>query len=123
ILPRNAFHSKSYFTADVHLGQEFPVLPNGRAKTEFYMDIINLPNLLNKNWGVLDQVGFPYVWAPVVAVNCPLAANARACDANAGTNVYLYQQFKQTNLQGPVITPTSPPPATWVIKFGARLKF
>ena len=125
ILPRNAFHSKSYVTADLHLAQEFPILPHSLAKAEFYVDIINLPNLINKNWGVLDQVGFPYVWAPVVAINCQLPGNAATCGAQGKGqgNYYLYQQFKQTNLQGTVITPNSPPTATWVIKFGTRIKF
>jgi hypothetical protein len=49
----------------------------------------------------LNQVAFPYALAPVVAVNCQLAGNAWACGANAGKNVYLYQQFKRATSSAP----------------------
>jgi hypothetical protein len=125
IMPRNAFRSKSFFTADLHLAQEFPIYPlRGGSKVELYADIINLPNLINKDWGVLNQVAFPYAVAPVVAVNCQLPQNAAACAGAKGTgNYYLYQQFKPGNVVGTVITPSSPPTPVWVIKVGARFKF
>lgn len=124
ILPRNGFRSHPFFSGDLHLAQELPVYPvHGGSKLELYADIINFPNLLNKNWGILNQVAFPYALAPVVAVNCQLAGNAGACGANAGKNVYLYQQFKPGNIVGTVITPSSPPTPLWVIKLGARFKF
>jgi hypothetical protein len=128
ILPRNGFRSKSYFTGDLHLGQEFPLYPldGSRLKAEFFMDIINFPNLLNKNWGALNQVSFPYAAAPVTAINCQLPQNAAACSANGGKgtgNYYLYQQFKPSNVVGTIQSQASPPTPTWVIKFGARVKF
>lgn len=126
IMPRNAFHSKAVASADVHIAQEIPVFfTGGRAKAEVYMDIINFGNLINKNWGAISQVGFPYALAPVVAVNCQLPGNSAACTAQGrGTgNYYLYQTFKPGNLAGTLQVPSSPPTPTWVIKLGARLKF
>lgn len=122
IMPRNGFHSKSVVSADLHIAQEFPVLPHDRAKVELYMDIINLPNLINKNWGIIDQVGFPYSLAPVVARNCQLPQNAAACVKGQG-NYFQYDSFKPANLTGQVQIPTSPPTPTWLIKMGARFKF
>ena len=124
ILPRNGFRSHPFFSGDLHLAQEFPVYPvHGGSKLELYVDLINFPNMINKNWGILNQVAFPYALAPVVAVNCQLAGNAGACGANAGKNVYLYQAFKPGNITGTVITPSAPTTPLWVVKFGARFKF
>ena len=130
IIPRNAFRSKDVASADIHIGQEIPVFfTGGRAKAEIYMDIINVGNLINKNWGAISQVGFPFALAPVVAINCALTKipqNVTACNAqgHGAGNYYLFQQFKTgASLQGTLQTPSSPPTPTWVIKVGARVKF
>jgi hypothetical protein len=120
IIPRNNFHSRDVSTFDLHLAQEVPAFFPGRAKAEVYMDVINLANLLNKNWGVISQVGFPYSLAPVVARNCQLATNT--CVAGRG-NYYQFDAFKPGNLAGTVQTPSAPPTPTWVIKVGMRYKF
>jgi hypothetical protein len=130
IIPRNAFHSRTVASADLHLAQEIPAfLPRG-AKGEVYMDIINLGNLINKNWGTISQVGFPYSLAPVVAKNCQLVAagaagkgtGANQCIAGQG-NYFQFDAFKPGNLAGTLQTPASPPTPTWVIKLGIRYKF
>jgi hypothetical protein len=130
IIPRNAFRSKDVASADLHIGQELPAFFPRGAKAEIYMDIINLGNLLNKKWGAISQVGFPYSLAPVVAKNCQLVAAGAAgkgtgqqqCVAGQG-NYFQYDAFKPGNLAGTLQTPTSPPTPTWVIKVGARYKF
>ncbi|MDB5444244.1 MAG: TonB-dependent receptor [Phenylobacterium sp.] len=130
IIPRNAFHSKDVASADLHIAQEFPAFfPNG-AKGEIYLDIINLGNLINKNWGAISQVGFPYALAPVVAKNCQLVpagapgkgTGATQCVAGQG-NYFEYTAFKPGNLAGTLQVPTSPPTPTWVVKLGVRYKF
>lgn len=126
IIPRNAFHSRDVASADLHIAQEFPAFFPRGAKGEFYLDIINLANLLDKNWGTVSQVGFPYALAPVVARNCQLASGAgtaqTACIAGKG-NFYQFDSFKPGNLAGTLQVPVSPPTPTWVIKMGIRLKF
>ena len=139
IAPRNAFRSPDVLTADLQLAQEFPAWFPGEAKHgakgEFYLDIINLPNLINKNWGIDNQVGFPYVFAPVVASNCqfsgvvvPGVGNFPVCAAGRG-NFYQFNTFRPpvtaagVNQFSTVQSLASPPVPTWVIKMGIRFKF
>ncbi|HLY78055.1 MAG TPA: hypothetical protein VKQ70_01680, partial [Caulobacteraceae bacterium] len=139
IAPRNAFRSPDVLTADLQFSQEFPAwFPGGAkggSKGEFYLDVINLPNLLNRNWGIDDQVGFPYVFAPIVAANCqfsgvtvPGIGGFPTCAAGRG-NFYQYNTLRPTvtpanvNQFSTVQTLSSPPIPTWVIKMGIRYKF
>ena len=134
IAPRNAFRSSDVNTADIHLGQEVPaIFPHG-AKGEFYFDIINVLNLLNRNWGIDNQVGFPYVFAPVTAINCQFSgvrldgATMPVCAHGQG-NFYQYNAFRPqvtatgSNQFSTIQTLANPPVPTWVIKFGVRYKF
>jgi hypothetical protein len=109
------------------------LFPHG-AKGEFYFDIINVLNLLNRNWGIDNQVGFPYVFAPVTAINCQLSgvklggATLPACVKGQG-NFYQYNTFRPqvtatgANQFSTIQTLANPPVPTWVIKFGVRYKF
>jgi hypothetical protein len=142
IAPRNAFKSPDMLSADLHIAQEipawFPGAAKGTAKGEFYVDIINLPNLIDKNWGILNQVSFPYVFAPVTAYNCQfsgvpvsvpgVAAAFPSCLGGRG-NFYQFNTFRPpvlangVNQFSTVQSLASPPVPTWVIKLGVRYKF
>jgi hypothetical protein len=142
IAPRNAFRSSDVVSADLQLSQEFPAWFPGTAKNgakgEFYLDVINLPNLINKNWGIDNQVGFPYVFAPVTALNCQfsglpvqipgVAPTFPTCVAGRG-NFYQFNTFRPpitaagVNQFTTVQSLSSPPVPTWVIKMGVRFKF
>ena len=130
IAPRNAFRSPDVFSGDLHFGQELPAWPPKGAKGEFFFDIINLGNLLNKNWGVDSQVGFPYVFAPVTAYNCQFSGKTingtvmPVCASGAG-NFYQFTTFRAptTTNFATVQSLTSPPVPTWVLKMGIRFKF
>ena len=137
IAPRNAFRSPDVFSGDIHIAQELPAWPPKGAKGEFFIDIINIANLINKNWGIDDQVGFPYVFAPVVASNCvfsglvvPGSTPAKplgtfpVCAAGRG-NFYQFNTFRAptTSNFATVQSLTSPPVPTWILKFGIRFKF
>jgi hypothetical protein len=126
IAPRNAFRSRNVAEFDLHLAQEFPAYFLPEAKGEVFFDVINLGNLINKNWGIINQVGFPYTQAPVVARNCQTATGAGTgatqCVAGKG-NFYQYDAFKPTTGATSVQTQISPPVATWVLKMGVRFKF
>lgn len=49
---RNGAINPWYMQADLHLAQEF-LVDKRKHKFEITLDILNLPNLLNKNWGVI----------------------------------------------------------------------
>jgi hypothetical protein len=134
IAPRNAFRSSDVATGDIQIAQEIPALFPKGAKGEFYFDIINFLNLIDRNWGVDTQVGFPYVFAPVTALNCQLSGltldgvKVPACAAGRG-NFYQYSTFRPqvtsagVNQFSTVQTLANPPVPTWVLKFGVRYKF
>jgi hypothetical protein len=107
ISPRNGFKGDDVTRIDLHFSQELPAFfPNG-AKLQAYMDIINFGNMLNSNWGALEQVDFFYA-APIVAV------------AQTG-NRYTYSNF-----QAPVKTLSNsdaPNRSLWQIKFGLKYSF
>jgi len=138
ISPRNAFKSRDYATGDIQFAQEIPGgFPHG-AKGELYISIINFVNLMNKNWGIDNQVGFPYVFAPVVAYNCQWSGKTfgsgsgavvmPSCVTGQG-NYYQYNTLRPqvtaagVNQFSTVQTLNQPPVATWAVKFGVRYKF
>ncbi|KPF82494.1 hypothetical protein IP70_21015 [alpha proteobacterium AAP38] len=57
ILPRGAFESSWTYSVDAKLAQEIPAPIEGH-KAIVTMDILNLTNLLNKNWGRQQSVPF-----------------------------------------------------------------
>lgn len=69
ITPRNAFKSPDVTTFDIHIEQELPAFFPGGARLSVYADIENFGNLLNDEWGVIQQVGFPYTSGNVAASN------------------------------------------------------
>jgi outer membrane receptor for ferrienterochelin and colicin len=73
IAPRNAFFSDWVQKIDMRLAQELPGYGD-TGKARLVLDIENLPNFLNKNWGQVKQVDFPYM-APVADVSYDAASN------------------------------------------------
>lgn len=67
IAPRNEFFSDWVQKLDMRIAQELPGYGE-KAKARVVFDVENVPNLLNKNWGQIKQVDFPYM-APVVDVS------------------------------------------------------
>lgn len=60
ITPRNAFKSPDVTTFDLHIEQELPAFFPGGARLSLYADIENIGNMLNDEWGVIQQLAFPY---------------------------------------------------------------
>lgn len=121
IAPRNGFRSRDVTTVDFHFGQEFPAfIPNG-SKLEAYMDILNLGNMINNHWGVLQQASFPYALAPITAQNCQAgfspATGTGSCLKGNG-NFYQYNSFVQKSESANFSSQS-----TWQIKIGFRYKF
>ena len=122
IAPRNAFRSRSVTDADIEFNQEIPVFfPYAKAKAELFFDIFNIGNLINSNYGVLEQYGFPYLASDVVALNCQANAQANSCTGGAA-NKYQYQSFQR---KAPTITTSGSgvPVSLYALKIGVRYKF
>jgi hypothetical protein len=133
IAPRNAFRTESVTTVDLRLSQEFsvPFVPTGKVKV--YMDIENFGNLLNKEWGVLEQYPF-YRAVGTVVLQCGTGA-AGACAAPGA--VYNYSQLQTPNQLRNASTVGRPgdlgnvarrpvailPSSVWQAKLGVRVEF
>ncbi len=95
IAPKNIGRSPKFTRIDLHLEQELPTFV-GRSRFTLFGDIENLPNLLNRKWGQLKQVGFPYQ-ASLVSVNCAPGTGGGAPDC--GTYYFSQAQAPVATLQ------------------------
>ena len=59
IAPRNSDRSSFVNTFDLRLSQELPGFWDGH-KSELWVDVLNVGNLLNKDWGQISEIGFPF---------------------------------------------------------------
>jgi hypothetical protein len=112
IAPRNAFFSPWVTTADLRLAQEIPTGIKG-TRGVLTLDIENLTNLLNEDWGRFEQVNFPYV-APVLDASINAAGQ------------YVYRP--RSGNTGPTPAPVSLPvgdqiSSVWRIQLGVRIEF
>lgn len=112
ISPRNAFKSPDVNTVDLHIEQELPAFFPGGARISAYAVVENLGNMLNNEWGVLQQQGFPFYSTDVVALNCA----RQTCSSGAG-NFYQYNQLSQDTAN------SFSGASVWQVKFGVRYKF
>ncbi|MFI4976640.1 MAG: TonB-dependent receptor domain-containing protein [Caulobacterales bacterium] len=124
IAPRNAFRTHDVTTIDVRFSQEIPAFFPRNAKLLAYIDIINLGNLLNNHWGVLDQYDF-YRGVPVVSIACPTGQIVNGQHTCAGASQYVYSGLRTAT--GTVDKPVSPftviNPSLWQLKFGLKYRF
>jgi outer membrane receptor for ferrienterochelin and colicin len=109
IAPRNAFTSPWYTVADLRLAQELPAFFKD-AKGIISLDIENLANLINDEWGRLSQVSFPYV-SPVVQVN------------GITDGRYTYAPISGQTGPRTVVNSISALPSVWRIQLGIKFQF
>ncbi len=110
ITPRNAFNSPWVTIADLRLAQEIPTFFKG-TRGVLTLDVENLGNLIDSDWGRLRQVSFPYV-SPVLDAAI-----------NPTTGKYIYRPVSgATAPQDPSFT-ASALPSVWRIQLGVRFEF
>lgn len=84
IAPRNAFHSPWFNKIDLRLAQDLPNPLSGQ-RARFALDIENVGNLLNSDWGRSRAVPFPFI-APAVDL-----------DYDRVNNKYIYSNVRSPN--------------------------
>ncbi len=109
IAPRNAFFSRWTTFADMRIAQEIPAFWRD-AKGVVSIDIENVANLLNSDWGRVEQVGFPHV-APVV----------NATGVVGG--LYQYSPISGQTGPRPVATTLLAEQSVWRIQLGVKFVF
>lgn len=109
VIPKNSQTSPNFFKVDLHFGQEIPLPVVPAGKIELFADIENVLNLIDKDWGALSQVEFPYN-AALVRVSCA---------ATSGTNCTKYQ-YSRVQAPNEVLQTRQ---SLYGIRVGARVKF
>ena len=103
IADRHSCSSSWRHTIDLHVAQEVKITEE--QSVEFYLDIENLGNLINDDWGRAEQYPYWYV-APVVTA-----------DINEETGQYDYSNFNIPAKQ------VSKVPSVWKAQVGVRYRF
>jgi hypothetical protein len=120
IAPKNIGQTPRYNKLDLSFRQEVPFVLGG--KIELLADIENVLNLINKDWGTIRQVAFPY-YGTLVNVTCLSSAGGAA--ATLPTQPCAQYQF--ANRSGSTVTAPNQGidlrGSLWGVRFGARLKF
>lgn len=109
IVPKNSQTSPQFFKVDLHFGQEIPVPLVSGGKIELFADIENVLNMIDKDWGALSQVQFPYN-STVVRVTCATTVGPNCTKYQYGT-VLAPNEVLQTRQ------------SLYGIRVGARIKF
>ncbi len=89
VAPANSFNAKFLHNFDVRLTQEIPGFMDGH-KAEFTFDIMNIGNLIDKNWGQIDDYGF---------FSTQRIANFAGIDPATGKYVYRFNRADATSIQ------------------------
>jgi hypothetical protein len=109
VVPRNSERSPWTNTFDLTLRQAIPFgWRNSRA--EVYLQVINLGNLLNDEWGLVDEV--PFTYRRTVAGTL----------YDAATNQYVYV-FNGQTLDGVPTVADDTSTSRWQAKIGMTIKF
>lgn len=99
--PRNSQVSAWVNRFDLRLVQEIPF--GDRVKTELFLDILNLGNLINSDWGLVDEVPFNYTEEVV--------------DAEIVDGQYVYEYLDP---DGPA---TQTNRSRWAMQLGVKVSF
>ncbi len=122
ILPKNALTSPDFFKVDFHFGQELPVPGLKDGKFELFMDIENVLNLIDSDWGALRQVPFPYN-AALVRVTCLSAPTPTGTAGTVNTaSTQTCAQYRYSNVVSPNVN-LQTRQSLYGVRVGVRVKF
>lgn len=99
-------------TFDLRITQEIPIW--GNVKSDLYLNIINIGNLINDKWGLTSEVPFSYRRAVAGATYNPAGNNGQ------GTWGYT---FTSQTLNGVPVIANDYPVSRWQMQVGMRVRF
>lgn len=109
---RNSEVSPWTESLDIKISQEIPLFKSSKA--ELYLNLINLGNLINKDWGQSEEVPFSYRRA--------VAGATYNAAGNGGLGQWNYT-FNSGTLDGVPKVVNDFPISRWQIQAGMRIKF
>ena len=116
IVEKGFYQNKDINMLDLQLSQELPSLVAGH-KFRFVVDIQNVLNLLNDEWGIVEE----YTDVNnVVAVECATAAGAAVAAGDFSCQRYRYSNFNASSLNQNIDTNGK---SLWTIQLGLRYEF
>jgi hypothetical protein len=123
IAGKNIGRSPNFTQIDMRISQTIPTFGFGRVK--LFADMENLLNFIDRDWGSLRQVSFPFSQS-VVDVQClsaPVPTGTAPGAAQIGTSSaspcaqYRYSAYRDPNIN------TFTSPSLWAIRLGVRFEF
>lgn len=105
---RNSESSPWLNTVDLKFTQAIPIFK--RVKAELYINVLNIANLFDDEWGIQEEVPFSYRRAVAGA------------SYNATTNKWIYT-FNNTTLNEVPTTVNDTPVSRWQVLAGMRIRF
>ena len=116
VVPRNSGRSPWVTSLDMRLAQEIPIFRKTRGVVS--LDIENLANLINNDWGRVSQVSFIYV-APVLDAN---RIATTGCPGGA-PSCYVYRP--RAGFSGPTapLNSLTALNSVWRVSLGLRFEF
>lgn len=118
IVEKGAANNPDVNRMDFQFSQELPGLREGH-KTRFTVDVSNLLNLLNDDWGVVEEYSNRRVGARVVDAACATTAGVAAGASSLACDRYLYSS-PNTSLLNPTRNADQ---SRWFITLGLRYQF
>ena len=110
VVPRNSSRSSWVNTFDLRISQELPGFFRGH-KSELWIDVMNIGNLVNKDWGQIEEYGFPQDREAVFM---------RGIDPASGRYIYEFEPDGADNR--PAIYDNNGQ-SRWAVQVGFRYKF
>jgi len=119
IVEKGAANNPDITQVDLQLSQELPGLyPSHRARIQF--DIQNVLNLLNDEWGIVEEFGDSRANGRVIDVACADAAGVAVATTNPVCSRYRYSNFNGTVWNSPQVNSNE---SRWVVQVGLRYEF
>jgi hypothetical protein len=114
VVPRNGFTSPWNNSLDLTIVQDIPGV--WRLKPQFILSCVNFGNLINKNWGLLEEIPFSYK-RTIAGTTYDRTANG-----GQGQYVYTFNQSTFSNVSAPITT-LDPLQSRWQLKAAIKLSF